>query len=172
MRTIEVKLYKFSELSEEAQQKAIDSLYDINVFFDWWDSTYEDAERAGIKITGFDIDRGNYCEGEFIEGPEHTAHKIIDDHGQDCETYKTAEQYLKERDELINTAQKDEDGEFTDEHELDNKLDDLDAEFLKSILEDYRIILSKEWDYLTSKEAIIETIEANDYEFTEDGKKA
>ena len=30
--------------------------------------------------------------------------------------------------------------------------------------------LEKEYNYLTSEKAIIETIEANDYEFTEDGK--
>jgi len=30
--------------------------------------------------------------------------------------------------------------------------------------------LSNEFDYLTSEDAIIETIEANDYYFTEDGK--
>jgi hypothetical protein len=30
--------------------------------------------------------------------------------------------------------------------------------------------LETEYDYLTSEEAIIETIEANEYEFTEDGE--
>jgi hypothetical protein len=36
-------------------------------------------------------------------------------------------------------------------------------------LEDYSIILQKECDYLSSEESIIETIEANDYEFDIDG---
>ena len=53
--------------------------------------------------------------------------------------------------------------------EIENKLDEMSEEFLKSLLEDYRIILENEYEYLTSKEAILETIEANDYEFTADG---
>jgi hypothetical protein len=44
------------------------------------------------------------------------------------------------------------------------------AEFLCDLLEDYRIILSKEYNYQTSEETIKETIEANDYEFTAEGK--
>jgi hypothetical protein len=48
----------------------------------------------------------------------------------------------------------------------------MEGEFLKSLLEDYRIILSKEYDYLTSRESIIETIEANEYEFDENGNIA
>jgi len=56
------------------------------------------------------------------------------------------------------------------EDDFDDDCDDLDADFLKSLLEDYRIILSKEYDYLTGEEAIKETIQANEYEFTEGGK--
>lgn len=41
------------------------------------------------------------------------------------------------------------------------KLDDLDNEFLHNLLEDYRIMLNKEYDYLTSCEAIVESIDAN-----------
>ena len=68
------------------------------------------------------------------------------------------------------------DGIKTDEvaedkdYDFDNDCDILDDEFRVSILEDYRIMLQKQYEYLCSEEAIIETIEANDYEFTEDGK--
>jgi hypothetical protein len=48
--------------------------------------------------------------------------------------------------------------------------EDIDANFLRSLLEDYRIMLQKEYEYLTSEETIIETIEANEYEFTEKGE--
>jgi len=46
----------------------------------------------------------------------------------------------------------------------------LEQEFLKCILEDYRCILSNEYDYLQSNEAVIETIITNDYAFTEEGE--
>ena len=52
---------------------------------------------------------------------------------------------------------------------IEHGLQALEAEFLKSILEDYSIILQKEYEYLTSREAVEETIEANDYHFTENG---
>jgi len=36
--------------------------------------------------------------------------------------------------------------------------------------EEYLSLLRQEYEYLTSKDAIVETIQANDYEFTEEGK--
>lgn len=170
MREVTVKYYQFGELSDDVQSKVIDKMWDINVDYDWWESTYEDAERVGLKLTGFDIER-HYCHGEFIDSAEKTAHLIEDEHGESTESYKTAKEYLTERDRLIDEAARDEYGEFVDENKLDCELDDLDEEFRKSILGDYRIILRGEYDYLTSKEAIIETIEANEYEFTENGKR-
>ena len=64
-RTIRTKVYLFSELSDQAKQKVIEDNYDINVDYEWWESAYEDAANIGLKITGFDIDRGSYCNGEF-----------------------------------------------------------------------------------------------------------
>jgi hypothetical protein len=164
-----INLYSFDELSEKAKQKATENLWDINVYFEWWQLTYEDAARVGIEITGFDIDRESYCKGN-IDDSVTTAHKIIEFYGNECETYKTAEAFLKERDEIIDTASKDENGDFEDERQLDNTLNECEEEFKKSILEDYRIMLQKEYEGLTSKEAIIETIEANEYTFTIDGE--
>ena len=57
MKTLTINLYQFSELSDEAKEKAISNLSDINVDFDWWTNTYEDAARIGLKITSFDLDR-------------------------------------------------------------------------------------------------------------------
>lgn len=154
-------VYKFNELSEEAQQKAIENLYDINVDGDWWEFTYEDAEQIGIKITGFDIDRGAYCSGDFIESPLTVIKLIKENHGESCETYKTALQYEK----LILECPKDEEGE-----PIENELEVIEDDFRNSLLEDYRIMLEKEYEYMTSKKAIIETIESNDYDFTSEGK--
>jgi len=172
MKTVikECKTYKFDELGEKGKENAINNLSDINVDYGWWQSTYEDAENIGIKITSFDLDRSRHAGGKFIEDAEYTAHRIVDYHGPDCETHKTAKLYLEDRDKAIESAEKDENGEFVDVYELDNTLDGLEDEFLKSILEDYSIILQHEYEYLCSKESIIETIEANDYDFLENGK--
>lgn len=171
MRIKETKVYQYDELSEKAKEKARDWFREASSGDEWWESTYEDAERVGIKIFSFDIDRGNYCEGKFICGGEEAAHKIEKEHGETCETYKTAKAYLAARDKIISEAKKDANGDFEDERELDAALDECEAEFLKSILEDYRIILQKEYEYQNSDEVVAENIRANEYEFSENGKR-
>jgi len=172
MRIKETKVYRFAELSDEAKETAIERMADINVDYEWWDGEYEDAAQIGLKITEFDLDRNRHCKGCFAEDAEDTANKIIAQHGASCTTHETATQYIKERAELVkkysdgvNTNIVHEDNDF----EFDAECDELDAEFLKSILEDYSIILQKQYEHLMSETAILETIEANDYEFTVDG---
>lgn len=174
MRTIRTKLYKFSELTEKAQQRAMEDLCSINVDFDWWKSTYEDAANVGIKITSFDLDRSRYADGKFTLSAYEVANKIKANHGENCETHKTAVSFIEDWDKLV---KKYSDGITLDkvaedkEYEFDREADELEEDFRKSILEDYSIILQKECDYLQSFEAIKETIEVNDYEFTQDGKR-
>jgi hypothetical protein len=158
IKTTEIKVYKFDELTDEQKQKAIEKLCDINVDFEWWQSVYMDAENIGLKITGFDIDRGSYCTVELFDDLHTVILSIIREHGEDCETYKTAKEFEAR---LI----------FNEDNEIEN-LDELEDEFLHSIGEDYRIILQHEYEYQTSEAAIIETIEANEYEFDEDGNIA
>jgi hypothetical protein len=165
------KLYTFSELSPIARDHAIDKLWDLNVDCEWWDYNYDDAKTIGLNLTGFDTDRHD-ISGHFIESAESCAHLIQDNHGPDCDTTKCANNYLASRDQLIDTAPKDENGEFESERELDEKLDDLDSAFLHDILEEYLSILSKDYECLTSRESIEESIEANEYEFTEKGDLA
>jgi len=56
------KVYKFSELSEKAKETVLEKQWDINISYDWWDSTYDDAANIELKITGFDIDRGKLLQ--------------------------------------------------------------------------------------------------------------
>jgi len=170
MKTIEVKVYQFSELDEQAKQKAIEKLAYINVEFDWWDGIYDDAKTIGLKITGFDIDRGSYCNGEFLYSAAEVAQDILNNHGEPCETYKTAQNFLEKHNPIF-AAYLDETSEKYETRETEDELQEIEDEFLKSLLEDYRIILSNEYDYLTSKKAIIETIEANKVDFLESGKR-
>ena len=169
MRTIETNVYQFSELSEEMQEKAISNLYDINVSFDWWQSTYEDASNIGLKITSFDLDRRRHAEGELNLSANEVAANIFKNHGEDCETYKTAKSFMEEWEPLF-AEYMDETNEKYESGEVERELQGLEEDFLKSILEDYSMMLQKESEYLQSEEAIKETIEANEYEFTADGK--
>ena len=183
MRIIETKVYTFNELSDEAKQHAIESLYDLNVDHEWWENVYEDAENVGLKIEGFDIGRGQDCTGHFIGSAWDTANEILKGHGPDCETFKTATDYMAEYKRLEVEQCQDEADRLCLPVEYDLYLtraeylyyqdeidtEDIDAEFLRSLLEDYRIMLQKEYEYLTSEEAIIECIDANEYEFTAEG---
>lgn len=173
MKTKTILLYSFDELSEEGKKKALSNLWDLNVDHEWWEYTYEDAERIGLKIMEFDIDRRNYCKGKFIKNVEEVCELILKEHGENCETYKTAKTFLEDKSKLvtkysdgINTDQVSEDNEY----DFDNDCDELEEEFLKSLCEDYRIILRKEYDYLTSEEQIMESIKSNEYTFTENGE--
>jgi len=161
------KVYPYEELSDEAKQKAIESFAEINVNYEWWGCVFEDAEQVGIILTEFNIGRGSCCRGDFILDAEDVANAIVEQHGESCETYKTATEFLAKYEEWMKLDEgADEDGEHIDT----TAIEDLEGEFEYSILEDYRIILQKEYEYLTSDKAIVETIEINEYEFTEDGR--
>lgn len=168
--TRKTEVFPFDELSDEVKQTVIEKLFDINVNYDWWESIFEDAKTVSIKITGFDIDRGSYCHGD-IGDAEETAELIIKNHGKDCKTWNTANEFIavyeQGKKDFENSDDYDPDYEEFSESDY---CDEVIAEFKRFILEDYRIILQGEYEHMTGEEAIIETIEANEYEFTEDGK--
>lgn len=169
MKTITINTYSFDELSEDAKQKAIERLLDINVSYNWWQSTYEDAENIGLKITGFDLDRNRHASGEFTLSANEVACNILNQHGETCKTYKTAEKFMEDWQPIF-TDYMNKDSENYESNDSEDQLIDLESEFLNSLLEDYSIILQNESEYLMSEEAIIETIQANEYCFTENGK--
>ena len=157
------KVYSFDELDEKGKERVLRNLSESNVENEWWEAVYDDAEEAGIKLTEFDIDRGQIIKGDFLLSAVDVAQKIVNDHGKDCETHKTAQKYLNERERIV--AVEDEDGEIDE-----SVYEDIDKEFKHEILEDYLIMLRHEYEYQTSEEAVRETIEANEYEFTADGE--
>lgn len=164
---IQTKQYEVYTL-DEVLDKAIEHQWDINVYYGWWESIYDGADMVGITIESFDIDRASYCNIKVSICTE-TAHLIIDNHGTCCDTYKLAEQFLADRDKIVDTAEKDEDGEYVDLYDLDGKLDDIESEFIQALSEEYLIMLRHEYEYLTSSGAIEETLSANEYEFYADG---
>jgi len=161
-----VTTYKFDELPENLQEKVIENLYDINVNYDWWDNIYEDAKQIGLRIIGFDIDRGSYCSGELIQSMTECIRRILQNHGEACDTYRTALDYKRQLSEIESRRTED------NEYEIDNEVEDLESEFVKAICEDYLKMLRGEYEYLTSREAIKETIENNDWDFNNRGRIA
>ena len=170
MKTKTIQVYDFNELSESAKENALDAVRQGNYGYDWFEYTYADAEAIGLHLTGFGLDRDRHATGNFKDSAECCAHFIIDNHGEICETYITATTYLTDRDNLIKFASLNEDGELENGYNLDCELTDLDAEFLRSILEDYSMQLQRESEYRDSKEYLLEMINCNEYTFTEYGK--
>lgn len=167
MKTKTINLYSFSELSEDAKQKAIENLWDINVDFSDWDNTIEDAKEIGLTIKK--LSDHNQNKGDFISNAENCAKLILSSHGEHCNTYNSAKEFLDKYLPAKEIWDANEDNEsFPFEYE--NEATELSEDFLHSLLEDYRIKRNKDYEYLTSEDAIIEAIEANEYTFTEDGK--
>lgn len=170
MKTIRTKVYLFNELNDKAKEAAVNELREINVFYDWWSDTYNDAENIGLKITSFDINRNKYCKGEFILSACEVAANILKEHGDTCNTYNTATQFLDEWQPIFNNYM-DENHKDYESAESECKLIDMEDHFLNSLLEDYSTILQNESEYLLSDESVISTIEANEYYFLQNGKQ-
>lgn len=168
MKTVKIKLYQFSELSDEAKERVLNKFSNINTFFEWWDYIYEDAKEIGFKITSFDLYRGTMT-GEEIRGADEIALNILNNYGKTCKTYKLAESFFDNWQPIYNKfSELLEKDECT--IEIEHELIEIEADFIKDLLKEYLSLLRQEYDYLTSQEAIIDAIEANEYDFTETGK--
>lgn len=98
------------------------------------------------------------------------AQNVFNEHGEDCETYKTAQKFIEVWQPIFYDYMN-ENSENYESQELENELQQLEDNFLNELVEDYSIILQNESEYLQTDEAIKETILANDYEFTKDGNQ-
>jgi hypothetical protein len=158
MKEIKVKLYQYSELSDKAKEKARSWYNDGQDFNFEWDSIKEDAKTIGLELTEWEY--GRYLKAEWIDSPYFVIEKIKKEHGDQCETYKTALEYEAE----FKKIGLDEDGQQIED-------EDTEQDFLNSLAEDYRIMADRQYEYIQSEEYIAEAMEANEYTFLEDGTK-
>lgn len=182
MRTITKEIYTFEELTPEVQQKVIDNNRDWNTDYDWWDFAYDEIaemwKKKGIgtddhkKGNGpfyFDLGRGSifYATGAYI-----------DDYGSLFEALEL-DMSSEKADDILNNVK------FDVQHFGGNSaktivesdyLTDEDAELIQELVDglcqESLLLLQREYDYLTSDEAIRESIIANEAEFYWDGRPA
>ena len=169
MQTVQIEIYNFDELDNKAQELAIEKNRDILTDFNWWEDTYYDAKQNGVRITGFDLDRGQSINGEFIWSEIEVADKMIMDFGECTEMYDIAKRFLRYREELCDNWEYI-DGAPTNEDELEEKLNEIEYQFQQNVLNEYWKYLRDEYEYLNSDECIAEHLQANQYKFTKDGK--
>jgi Lhr-like helicase len=162
MKTIEINVYKFKELDKQTKEKVIDNYRYINVEDTfWYDFIKEDFIRLGLEIRSFDLDRGSFAE-IHIEDFEETSKNIIEEFGDNVPIQKTAKNYIDE----FNKIQ----ANFKEDEDIERELEILDEKYQREYSADILSSLREDYDYQVSDEAIIETIEANDYNFTWNGK--
>jgi len=167
MREITTKVYTFDELPEATQDKIIKK-WD-NADYDWWERVYEDSERVGVTIQEFDIDRRTISIK--CNYPIDTARKLLEEHGETCDTYILAKSFLDKINPLVEKLERIEDREClrVTQGNLEDEGEDTWPLF-HALGEEYLSILRQEYEWLTSVEGIIETIKANEYEFTKQGE--
>jgi len=171
MRIAQMRVYQFDELSEKAKEEALQKLRDINVDYDWWEPYYEgfreELRKIGIEAEdfGFDLGRGAYLyinKGYFTDEERFLKLAGVDLRRREA---KDALQYG------IELCTKHLGGGDAYNYCDPNNLEDVNiCEYLKDVLRGFWEELRCAYNYLISDEAVIETIEANEYEFTEQGE--
>lgn len=162
--TKQYEVYTFEELSDSAQDKVISNNYDINVDYDWYSYLYDDAEAIGLKITEFDTAR-HIIKGRLTDHIDGVIPNILKNHGEQTTTYQCALEFKAKLDKIEESYNNNNnDDEFTDARV------ELETEFCLHLLECYLSLLRKEYYYQTSKEAIKNTLIANECLFLIDGK--
>jgi hypothetical protein len=185
MQTITIKTYSFKELKDEARQKALEKFRDINVDYDdWSEPVIEDwKEKLGnlgfvnpeIEYSGFWSQGDGAC---FMAGVD--IEKWLKSH-------KLAGKFkaLFNASELVNIAVVKTDHHYSHENSIgvnveswgnnekvqeqigaiEGQIKDEARELSRGIYKDLEAYFTE----LTEDEAVIDTIEANDYQFSEFG---
>lgn len=200
MRTIRTKVYQFNELSKEAQAKVIENNYEINVDYEWWDTVYEDLKQL-CKTIGIDVDlKKTYFNGFYHQGSGSSFTAWIDvkeclqaikeerwkDYAplEKLSFYNVSDNMVRlchlcscsivpsnrESSVKIN-FDSDTYGTHANIDEVITEIEDFFEDMANTINHWFYQTLEKEYEYLTSEEAIKETIIANEYEFTKEGNR-
>ncbi len=163
MKQLTVNLYRFSELSEPAQNKAIQKHFDILTHWDWWEYIYEDAKRIGLIINEFDLYPPS-INIRYEDDPECVANNILKECGGMTKMAELANNYLANaaKCEVIET-----DDELIDSDELI----ELNEDFLNDLAKYFLNFLNTDYEWRSSDSAIGEELEEQEFYFLEDGSR-
>ena len=180
MREMNVTVYSFDELSEEAQERALNELRPVDIEPYWYEDTFDTIRTAGkllgLEIDGIYFDTDSYCIFDAyyryargaVKAVRNEFPRMTDLHEVARDLQALQRRYFYSL--RCNVAsQRD-----TNSYQCFRFGEDYECEDLGDIIDDFahwaRVLLRDEYEYLTSDEAVKETIEANEYEFTEAGK--
>ncbi len=180
MREMNVTVYSFAELSDEAKERAINAFRDINVEFNWWEDSFDTIRAAGellgLEIGEIRFDTDSYCTFDahyrYVCGAVKAVRDEFPRADDLCKVAKDLQALQRRHFYSLSCAVTE--GWSVNYYRCFRFGEDYECDALGDILDDFahwaRILLRDEYEYLTSNEAIRDTIEANEYEFTEAGK--
>lgn len=198
MKTIEVQIYHFNELSEAAQQIAIDQFrqrkYEDSSVFDWaiddcflfepnhkemetlFSEEYTKLKKPVIANTRkniyFDTERNKHLDAD--EGIEITNEKMfliwlgIPEEMHEKIYFTIKNNWARYPDTIIRFEENDSDYQFTDQ---ENVILENAAQKFSDHMDEVLDRIEKSIDWQFSDECIAEDIEINEYEYTADGKR-
>ena len=180
MREMTVTVYSFAELSDDAQERALDEFRDINVEFNWYEDTFYTIRAAGellgLEIGGIHFDTDSCCifdaQDRYARGAAKAVRNEFPWADGLCQVAKDLQALQKRHFYSLSCAVTE--GRSVNYYRCFRFGEDYECEDLGDIIDDFAhwawILLRGEYKRLTSAEAIQEAIEANEYEFTEEGK--
>lgn len=191
MKTKTIELYEFKELEEDVQEKVLGELRHINVDDSWWYDSEVDYQKDSLAKMGYiDADISFSGFGSQGDGASFTCKRVdlplFLKHLKIKSRFKTLlplyetgdisasvkrihHRYSHEytvRGEVLLDWNRETDKLMCLRDELESLLTEHVRTLSKQIFRD----LESEYDSLTSDEAVIDTIEANEYTFRIDGE--
>lgn len=201
MRIIETPAYTFAELSDEAKEKAVNSLRNINVWDRFWHEHITDGgdcnelnenqfiEVKDIRFSGFSSqgDGASFCYNTtedlwkawvYLTFPDGLRQRLLLESEVYVEGVRNGRHYVHENSisHYVDTSDPDSDFchwpnivEFFET--VGEKFQNEVGEIARELMQDLYRTLEGEYDYQTSDQCVIDGIETNGYEFTEDGEQ-
>jgi hypothetical protein len=188
--------YSYDELSEDAKEKALEKLYDINVEFDDWHECILDMWKDKLEKMGFEevsiSYTGFWCQGD---GASFTCKgfNILTwlKYYKACIKYRSVYgqiagknppyisghitrygHYYHERSTIFDLEVLEYAGDLRSQNQFYGQVDEITNWIKDEIIDLNRLIyrdLEKEYEYQTSREQVEDTIHTNDYLFFADG---
>lgn len=193
METRTYKVYKFNEASPELKAKILERYRDINTDHEWWNAMYSHYISDRLEPMGYDDIKINFS-GFYSQGDGASFTALIDT-ARYIKTHKLQKEFplIYKYPETCRISLERITHHYSHKMTVktssscygnsafpQNKNDRLENEVdaLEKLIERERINLchdlygdlEKDYDGLREDEAIIDTLEANEYDFDEDGK--
>lgn len=192
MKTKTINVYEFKELDEKAQDKVRSWYQESFMSYDWYESTYEYWKEKLHEMGYYGVEinfSGFYSQGDgacfsatvgisqWIKSHDKKFQKkyslLIEHSDYITMAITTSGRYSHEHSMSIDYEYSTDDTDEKKDAAILNLLGEIEALVLEDARDQARTIyrdLEKEYEYLVGDEAMIESLEANEYEFDKLGR--